>query len=113
MPVTADIYYSETGKENLSSPPLLLIHGAGSSHLSWPAEIRRIKGFRILSLDLPGHGSSGGSAEQCISEYARRLSHFMETLGNLQGNPDRAIPWAEQLSFNKPLTTPRTLPELS
>ena len=81
MPVTADIYYSETGKENLSSPPLLLIHGAGSSHLSWPAEIRRIKGFRILSLDLPGHGSSGGSAEQSISEYARRLSHFMETLG--------------------------------
>ena len=81
MPIAADIYYSETGKENLNYPPLILIHGAGSSHLSWPAEIRRINGIRVLSLDLPGHGSSTGSAEQSINEYAQMLSRFMEELG--------------------------------
>ena len=37
-------------------PPLLLIHGAGGTHMHWPAALRRLAGWNVYVLDLPGHG---------------------------------------------------------
>ena len=39
---------------------LVLIHGAGGSHLVWPAELRRLGGVTVYALDLPAHGKSDG-----------------------------------------------------
>ena len=61
-------------------PPVLLIHGAGGDHLSWSAEIRRLSGFKIMAVDLPGHGRSAGTALQSVDAYAQRLIRFLEEL---------------------------------
>jgi len=59
---------------------VLLLHGAGGSHLSWPPQIRRLTGQRIFALDLPGHGKSEGIGRQDITEYAKAVYEFMKTV---------------------------------
>jgi pimeloyl-ACP methyl ester carboxylesterase len=47
---------------NPGGPPILLLHGYSQSHLSWLAQIRDpglAAQFRLVALDLRGHGASG------------------------------------------------------
>ncbi len=84
MPFKAGIYYSQTGGGQLGCPPIVLIHGAGSNHLCWPAELRQTPGFQVLAIDLPGHGKSDGAGQQTIQGYAASLAGFLEALGIYQ-----------------------------
>ncbi len=84
MSVKAGVYYSTTGIGQPDYPPVVLIHGAGSDHLCWPAELRRLPGFRVLAIDLPGHGRSEGAARQTIEGYAGCVIAFLESLGIYQ-----------------------------
>jgi pimeloyl-ACP methyl ester carboxylesterase len=79
MPVAADIYYHlyEGGEEG-KRPPLILIHGAGGSHLHWPSEVRRLAGHRVYAIELPGHGKSTGSSQQTIPAYASCIVDWLE-----------------------------------
>ena len=61
----------------MDKPSLVLIHGAGGSHLSWPADLRRLGGWNVLAVDLPGHGRSGGLSQQSIQRYAAQLVDFL------------------------------------
>lgn len=81
MPVAAGLYYFAHNPQERRLPPVILIHGAGGTHLSWPAEIRRLPGQRMLAVDLPGHGKSPGLGKHSIPEYSRCLLDFMDTLG--------------------------------
>ncbi len=82
MPVAAEIYYNiYEGSEEGHKPPVILIHGAGGTHLHWPSEIRRLPGQRVLALDLPGHGKSAGRGRQSISDYAEVVLEWLEALG--------------------------------
>ncbi|MEA3350344.1 MAG: alpha/beta hydrolase [Chloroflexota bacterium] len=81
MPVSADMYYYEYDGEETSRPPIVLIHGAGGTHLHWPASIRRLSGYRVYALDLPGHGKSGGCGKQSVDAYAHSILNWMQTLG--------------------------------
>ena len=58
MPIASGLHYFAHNETLTSRPPVILIHGAGGSHLTWPAEVRRLPGQRIFALDLPGHGDS-------------------------------------------------------
>ena len=79
MPRAADVYYFEWGEEN-AAPPVLLIHGAGGTHLHWSPEIRRIPGYHILAPDLPGRGKSKGVGAQTIEEYVEAILRFMDSI---------------------------------
>jgi len=80
MPTAAGLYYFAHGDDLQDRPPVLLLHGAGGSHLSWPPQIRRLTGQRILALDLPGHGKSDGVGMQDIGEYAKNVYEFMKAV---------------------------------
>ncbi len=78
MPITDGIYasLSEAGEK----PPVVLLHGAGGSHLSWPPQIRRLPANTVIALDLPGHGRSNGPGMQSIPEYADSVSKWMHAV---------------------------------
>ena len=80
MPYSAGIYYFSHGLENVTRPPVILIHGAGGTHLHWSPQARRIPGQRILAIDLPGHGKSNGLGSQSIDDYASRVVEFLDEL---------------------------------
>ena len=80
MPTAAGLYYFAHGEELHDRPPVLLIHGGGGSHLSWPPQIRRLSGQRIFTLDLPGHGKSEGVGKQDIAEYGKAVIEFLKAV---------------------------------
>ncbi|MEW5940216.1 MAG: alpha/beta hydrolase [Chloroflexota bacterium] len=80
MPYATNLFYFSHGLENVSRPPIVLIHGAGGTHLHWSPQARRIPGQRVFALDLPGHGKSGGIGSQAIAEYARSVIGFLDEL---------------------------------
>lgn len=80
MPVASGLYYFAHGSEDLSRPPVILIHGAGGHHLFWPPQIRRIPNQRIFAVDLPGHGKSEGIGHHTIDEYTSEIIGFIKAL---------------------------------
>lgn len=84
MPTAAGIYYAQFDEGNNDQPPVVLIHGAGSNHSIWPAEIRRMEGQRVMAVDLPGHGRTGGVGLQSIRTYANQMVDFLAELGMYQ-----------------------------
>lgn len=63
-----------------NGPPAVLIHGAGGSHLAWPAALRRLPGASTYALDLPGHGRSEGAGQESIEAYAADVVAFLDEL---------------------------------
>lgn len=63
-----DIFFA--GRRLDRRPTMLLVHGAGGSHLDWPAQLRRIEECGSCAIDLPGHGRSAGPARSSVAEYA-------------------------------------------
>lgn len=60
MPVigvdATDLYYEEAG----SGPPVLLIHGLGSSTRDWEYQVPALaQEYRVITFDVRGHGRSG------------------------------------------------------
>ncbi len=80
MPIAAGLYYFAHGAEDVTRPPVILIHGAGGDHLYWPPQLRRLPNERIFALDLPGHGKSRGIGHHTIEDYANSILAFMEAL---------------------------------
>jgi len=80
MPTAAGLYYFAHEAENFSRPPVILIHGAGGTHLYWPPQIRRLHDQRIFAVDLPGHGKSEGVGHQTIDDYAEHILDFMKAI---------------------------------
>ncbi|MBE3040448.1 MAG: alpha/beta fold hydrolase [Chloroflexi bacterium] len=81
MPIAAGIHYFLHEGGRPTKPPLVLIHGAGGDHLSWPPEIRRLADARVFTLDLPGHGKSEGPGCQSVVDYADSVVGFMNAAG--------------------------------
>jgi pimeloyl-ACP methyl ester carboxylesterase len=75
------LFYAQTRAQTPSAPALILIHGAGGSHLHWPPELRRLPGATIYALDLPGHGRSDGPGCDTIAAYVSALVGFMDASG--------------------------------
>src|SRR3972149_963517 len=80
MPFAAGLYYFVHEVENATRPPVILIHGAGGTHLNWPPQVRRLTGQPIYAVDLPGHGKSEGIGKQTIRDYAEDIVEFMKAL---------------------------------
>ena len=81
MPTAAGLHFFLHEGGSVLRPPLVLIHGAGGDHLSWPPEVRRLPNQRVITLDLPGHGKTDGPGCQSIDDYARGVVKFLDVSG--------------------------------
>ena len=80
MPYLTDLYYQAYQSDDPDRWPLVLIHGAGGDHLSWPSQLRRLRGYRVYTPDLPGHGKSTGHGLQGIPSYGQAAASWLQAL---------------------------------
>jgi pimeloyl-ACP methyl ester carboxylesterase len=73
-----DIFYAARKLDN--QPVLLLLHGAGGSHLDWPPQLRRFEPLGSCAIDLPGHGRSAGPARPTVGAYADVVLNLIRAL---------------------------------
>ena len=74
------IFYAWHDNAAHGGAPLVLIHGAGETHLVWPAALRRMPGLRVIAVDLPGHGKSEGAGRTSVAAYASFVSQLLKAL---------------------------------
>ncbi|MEM6713067.1 MAG: alpha/beta fold hydrolase BchO [Pseudomonadota bacterium] len=73
----------EMGQECTQAPTLLLIHGAGASTHSWRAMMPALaEHFRVIAIDLPGHGFSGSPPvyRPTLPRVSRLLGELLDVL---------------------------------
>ncbi len=76
----APLYYADYRHGPVGGRPLVLVHGAGGTHLHWPAPVRRLPDTSVFALDLPGHGRSEGAASARIPEMAEAVLALLDHL---------------------------------
>ncbi len=74
------IWYADHRDPTLHRPVTVVIHGAGGTHLDWPAEIRRMPELNAIIIDLPGHGKSTGAGRSSIDAYASDILALVDAL---------------------------------
>jgi len=79
--LAAGVAFEEHAPPGATEAPLLLVHGAGGTHVHWPGALRRLPGRRVIAVDLPGHGASPPPGERAVPAYARRLVDLLDALG--------------------------------
>jgi pimeloyl-ACP methyl ester carboxylesterase len=81
MPLAENgIWYADHRDPTVHQMPVLMVHGAGGTHLDWPAELRRMPEANAIIPDLPGHGRSKGDSRINISGYAADIIGLMDVL---------------------------------
>lgn len=72
------LYYEEAGE----GPPLLLLHGLGSSHNMFREEMAQFKNdFRVIAIDCRGHGQSDKPAKYTLNDHIEDAVALLDHLG--------------------------------
>lgn len=74
------IYFTDHRKDANPYPPVLLIHGAGGTHLDWSPHIRKLPEANAIAPDLNGHGKSTGDGRNTIQDYAQDMIALLDAL---------------------------------
>ncbi|WP_433431010.1 alpha/beta fold hydrolase [Nonomuraea sp. CA-141351] len=74
------LVYREEGDP--ASPPLLLIHGRTANHNDWNGITQHFAArYRVLALDLRGHGASDYPGSYAVTEMAEDVVALLDHLG--------------------------------
>jgi 3-oxoadipate enol-lactonase len=75
------LYYEVRGPADTERAPIVLLHGLGSSSADWDSQIPAFAAsFRVVMIDLPGHGRSRGRRPLTIAAMAREVEHLLDHL---------------------------------
>jgi pimeloyl-ACP methyl ester carboxylesterase len=99
------LFYSASRPASQAAPAMVLIHGAGGTHLHWPPQLRHMAEARVIALDLPGHGQSAGRADS-IADQAEAVLALLDEL-----KLERAIIGGHSMGGAVALTQALTHPE--
>ncbi len=81
LPDGARVHYRDRGPK--TGPAIILVHGSNASLFTWEPWAKRLSdSFRVISLDLPGHGLTGAVPSGDYSEegMVRFLKEFADKL---------------------------------
>ena len=95
--------------------PLVLIHGSNASLFTWEPWVKRLNDrFRIITLDLPGHGLTGAvpSGDYTQEGMVKFIDEDASMLG-LHQFAMVATPWGAAHPFFSRSRIPKGLPTLS
>lgn len=88
LPGGVRLHYKDQGKAD--GPLLVLVHGFGDSHFSWEGWVARLSDrYRIITVDLPGHGLTRAPAGYVAS--ADGFADLVEALAAKENLPKFAI----------------------
>lgn len=76
-----DIGFSNgSGQASEGAPAIFFLHGAGMDSTVWvmPARYFARHGYRVMALDLPGHGKSDGPALDSVDDMADWLGRLID-----------------------------------
>ncbi len=81
-----DLYAYTGGKpwsDDAQRPVVVFIHGALNDHSVWtlPARWLAHHGWRVLAVDLPGHGRSGAPVQASVADLAEVVCSLLGRLG--------------------------------
>ena len=82
LPDGARVHYRDRGPRG--APVLLLIHGSNASLFTWEPWAKRLSdSFRVITVDMPGHGLTGAVPDHDYSEegMAKFVKEFADRLG--------------------------------
>jgi pimeloyl-ACP methyl ester carboxylesterase len=94
---SAKVFAATGGRDSAASAPLVVfLHGAGMDHSVWalPARALAYAGYRVLAVDLPGHGASEGPPLTSVAALADWTAALIEAAGGpaaLVGHSTSAI----------------------
>jgi len=61
---------------------IVFVHGSGGAHTLWEGQYKALQGeFNVASIDLPGHGLSGGKGEREVMRYVEWVKKTIGALG--------------------------------
>lgn len=102
---SGSLYYADRRVSSSPYPPMILIHGAGGSHLDWPPALRRLPQTRVIALDLPGHGRSPQPAHadtRCSADVVCRLIDSLGIPGAIITGHSMGGAVAQHIAFTRP-----------
>jgi pimeloyl-ACP methyl ester carboxylesterase len=69
------------GDSGVHKRSLIFIHGSGGDHTAWLNQYAQLKNkYKLVAVDLPGHGRSEGSGEKHIKDYCVWIKNLLEVL---------------------------------
>ncbi len=66
-----------------AAPAVVMIHGAGMNRTFWQMQTRYLAhhGYRVVAVDLPGHGGSHGPLLETIPEMGEWMAELVRAMG--------------------------------
>ncbi len=88
LPGGFHVHYQDDGDPTL--PLIVLLHGYGDSYTSWEGWVKELRSrFRIISLDLPGHGLTRAPEDYRLR--SDRLAEFVDAFAQRLNLPKFAL----------------------
>lgn len=74
------LHYESFGLQDPAAPTLFLLHGMGGGHWVWRHQTNALARWRMIAVDLAGHGRSAAPAPRRVHEHVPSLLHLAESL---------------------------------
>jgi len=74
------LHYKSFGRQDPAAPTVFLLHGMGGGHWVWRQQTDALAKWRLIAVDLAGHGSSAPPTPRRVHEHVPSLLRLADSL---------------------------------